>query len=533
MLARIFGDCRKSQIPHNLLRWNFDALSVCCGVFDLREDEMLFNSADFMIFFPIVALIYFIVPKRMRYIWLLIASYYFYMSWNVKYAVLIIASTGITWLGALLVERQKRAGLRRGLLAGTLLADLAILFLFKYFGFFWTNLARVFGLFHIQLAESPFSFLLPVGISFYTFQTLGYAIDVYRGRITAEKNPFRYALFVSFFPQLVAGPIERSERLLGQLRELHRLSLWNYDRVVSGLIQMLWGLFQKMVIADRLSVFVDTVFNYAGAMGTMETVLAAAAFSIQIYCDFAGYSCIAIGAARVMGVELMENFNTPYFACSIADFWRRWHISLSTWLRDYLYIPLGGSRCSRITKYRNLMITFLVSGLWHGASWTYVIWGGLHGLYQIAGDLLRPLRQWITERLQVRTQAVSYRLGQMLTVFGLTGFAWIFFRAETVRQAGQYLRQMFTHWNPWVLFDGTIYNYGLNQGEVHILLAALLALLLVDLLRYLKKMELGQFLLEQNLWFRWCVLILLVIGVLVYGEYGIRFSSGQFIYFAF
>ncbi|MBD5526964.1 MAG: MBOAT family protein [Lachnospiraceae bacterium] len=494
---------------------------------------MLFNSADFMVFFPIVVLIYFVVPKKTRYIWLLIASYYFYMSWNVKYAVLLIASTGITWLGALFIERQKQVGIRRVLLAGTLLGNLFVLFLFKYFGFFWANLARVLGLFHIQLAESPFSFLLPVGISFYTFQTLGYVIDVYRGKITIEKNIFRYALFVSFFPQLVAGPIERSGRLLGQIRELHHIALWNYDRVVSGLIQMLWGLFMKMVIADRLSIFVDKVFADAGMMGTVETVLAAAGFSIQIYCDFAGYSCIAIGAARVMGVELMQNFNTPYFACSIADFWRRWHISLSTWLKDYLYIPMGGSRCSRIKKYRNLLITFLVSGLWHGASWTYVIWGGLHGLYQIVGDLTRPIRQWITEKCQIKTQVVSYRLGQTLTVFGLTGFAWIFFRAESVRQAGRYLRQMFTHWNPWVLFDGTIYSYGLDRGEVHILLAALLALLLVDLLQYVKKMELGQFLLEQNLWFRWGILIMLVIGVLVYGEYGIRFSSGQFIYFAF
>lgn len=494
---------------------------------------MLFNSADFMFFFPIVVLMYFIVPKRARYIWLLIVSYYFYMSWNVKYAVLIIASTVITWFGALLVGKQRRTGARRLLLAGTLLGNLSILFFFKYFGFFWDNVGRVLKWFHIQLAENPFSFLLPVGISFYTFQTLGYVIDVYRGEVKAEKNPLRYALFVSFFPQLVAGPIERSGRLMGQLREIHRINLWNYDRVASGLTQMLWGLFQKMVIADRLSVFVDTVFTYTKAMGTVETVLAAAAFSVQIYCDFAGYSCIAIGAARVMGIELMENFNTPYFACSIADFWRRWHISLSTWLKDYLYIPLGGSRCSRIKKYRNLLITFLVSGLWHGASWTYVIWGGLHGLYQIVADLVRPARQWLIEKCRIKTQVISYRLGQMLAVFVLTGFAWIFFRAGSVRQAGQYLWQMFTHWNPWVLFDGTIYSYGLNQGEAHILLAALLVLTLVDLLKYWRGMELGQFLAEQNLWFRWSVLILLTIGVLVYGEYGIKFSSGQFIYFAF
>lgn len=494
---------------------------------------MLFNSVDFLLFFPVVTLIYFIVPPKGRYIWLLITSYFFYMSWNAKYVVLLLASTVITWLGALLIGNRKGRWARKLLLMGVLLANLSILFFFKYFDFFWVNLARMLKLFHIQLAGNPFSFLLPVGISFYIFQALGYVVDVYRGNVTAEKNLLRYALFVSFFPQLVAGPIERSQRLLGQIRKMEQIAVWDYNRVVSGLIQMLWGLFQKMVIADRLSIFVDNVFQRVYAVGTVEAVLAAAAFSIQIYCDFAGYSCIAVGAARVMGIDLMENFNTPYFARSIGDFWHRWHISLSTWMRDYLYIPLGGNRCSRIKKYRNLLITFLVSGLWHGASWTYVIWGGVHSLYQIVGDMTQSVRKRIMEKCQVNTQAASYAFGQMLMVFGMTTFAWIFFRAESMKQAGVYLQRMFTRWNPWTLFDGTIYGYGLDQTQLHILVIALAALFLVDLLRYWKGMELGQFLLKQNLWFRWGILILLTVGVLVYGEYGIYFNSEQFIYFAF
>lgn len=494
---------------------------------------MLFNSFQFLIFFPAVVLVYFIIPKKIRGIWLLAASYFFYMCWNVKYCVLIAASTVITWLCGLLLGRTNRPMVKKVILAGGLSSNLAILFLFKYFDFFLDNLNRLLRIVHMTAVDSPFSLLLPVGISFYTFQALGYLIDVYRGDTETEKNLLRYALFVSFFPQLVAGPIERSGSLLKQLRDVERMKLWNYERVASGFTLMVWGLFQKMVIADRLALFVDSVFGNVYACGTVETVLGAVAFSFQIYCDFAGYSSVAVGAARVMGFELMENFNAPYFAVSIADFWRRWHISLSTWFRDYVYIPLGGNRRGRLRRYANLMATFLVSGLWHGASWTYVIWGGLHGLYQIAGDLLKPARTWIVKKCGVRTEAESFRLGQIFGTFCLTAFAWIFFRAGTLRNSFYYIGRMFTRWNPWVLFDQSLYTWGLDVVEFHILAAALAVLLLVDLIRYRKHLDFGRFLQKQNLWFTWLTLTAMVVSILVYGKYGINFDSKQFIYFAF
>lgn len=494
---------------------------------------MLFNSFQFLVFFPAVTLVYFFIPKKIRYIWLLAASYFFYMCWNVKYCVLIAASTIITWLCGLLLEKTNWDRGKKLILAGGLLSNLAILFFFKYFNFFLGNLNRLLQGIHMSAIDNPFSFLLPVGISFYTFQALGYLLDVYRKETKTEKNLLRYALFVSFFPQLVAGPIERSNSLLKQLRDADQMKLWDYERIASGFVLMVWGLFQKMVIADRLALFVDTVFGNVYACGTVELILGAVAFSFQIYCDFAGYSSVAIGAARVMGFELMENFNTPYFAVSISDFWHRWHISLSTWFRDYVYIPLGGNRCGRARRYLNLFVTFLASGLWHGASWSYVVWGGLHGLYQVAGDVLKPVRKWFMDRCCVKTGAESFRVGQVFFTFCLTALAWIFFRAESLGDAFFYLGRMFTRWNPWVLFDRSLYGWGLDVTEFHILACALAVLLLVDLVRYRKRMDFGWFVQKQNLWFAWLTVISLIVSILVYGEYGINFDSKQFIYFAF
>lgn len=345
---------------------------------------MLFNSYNFMLFFPIVLLVYFVIPKKLRYIWLLVVSYYFYMGWNAKYAALIAFSTIITWLsGVLQGQIQKfdtdddiKIKHKKIVVAFSFIINLGILIFFKYFDFIFNNIN--FALKHFGGAQltNHFDIILPVGISFYTFQALGYTVDVYRRDIEPERNILRYALFVSFFPQLVAGPIERSKNLLTQVRNVEHIKLWNYDRVTSGAVLMLWGFFQKMVIADRAAILVDTVYNSYWTYGTIELIIATVLFAIQIYCDFGSYSMIAIGVAKVMGFELMENFNAPYFSRSIKEFWRRWHISLSTWFRDYLYIPLGGSRCSKIKKYRNLMITFLVSGLWHGANWGFIAWGG-------------------------------------------------------------------------------------------------------------------------------------------------------------
>ena len=297
------------------------------------------------------------------------------------------------YLSGLCLSYLKKNPLRKLVVALSFISNLGILVFYKYFDFILENINLILEKLNVQLVSNPFDIILPVGISFYTFQALSYTVDVYRKEIEAEKNPLKYALFVSFFPQLVAGPIERSKNLLNQIKHMDKMKLWNYDRVANGVIMMVWGMFQKMVIADRVSIFVDAVYDNLHAVGTMETVFAAVGFSIQIFCDFAAYSTIAIGAAKVMGFELMENFDTPYFATSIKDFWRRWHISLSTWFRDYLYIPMGGNRKGKFRKYFNLMVTFFVSGLWHGASWNYVVWGGLHGFYQVIGEVTEPVRK--------------------------------------------------------------------------------------------------------------------------------------------
>ena len=343
---------------------------------------MLFNSYEFLIFFPIVTLIYFLIPHKVRYIWLLITSYYFYMCWNVKYALILLLSTFITYISGLLIEeaneiKSKKISIKwkNIFMFFCFIINLLILFLFKYFDFAVENINIILSNLGMKVLKPSFDVVLPVGISFYIFQALSYTVDVYRKDVQAEKNFFKYALFVSFFPQLVAGPIERSKNLLKQIHERH---YFNAQRVKDGLLLMIWGGFQKIVVADRAAIVVDTIFNNFPKYGGMYIIVGALLFAIQIYCDFAGYSTIAIGVAKVMGFELMENFNAPYFSQSVSEFWRRWHISLSSWFRDYLYIPLGGNRKGKLRKYINLMIVFLVSGLWHGAEWSFVVWGALN-----------------------------------------------------------------------------------------------------------------------------------------------------------
>lgn len=336
---------------------------------------MLFNSWQFGIFLPIVFGLYWALPQKHRWALLFLASYWFYMSWNVKYVVLILFTTIISYFAAILLERfRSRNAIKKLILFLTLLACLGVLFVFKYFNFFSESLAFMAGKIGLQLHPMTLKLLLPVGISFYTFQTLSYVIDVYRGSVRAEKHFGIYATFISFFPQLVAGPIERTSNLLPQIKGEH---VFDYDQAMYGARLMLWGFFKKLVIADNLALFADKVFNDVYSYTGFSLLLATFFFTIQIYCDFSGYSDIARGAAKLFGIELMENFKSPYFASSIHEFWSRWHISLSTWFRDYVYIPLGGNRVSKIRHNINLLITFLVSGLWHGANWTFVIWGAV------------------------------------------------------------------------------------------------------------------------------------------------------------
>lgn len=503
---------------------------------------MQFTSFDFLAFFPVVVLLFYVIPRRFRQLWLLLASYYFYMGWNAKYALLILASTVITYLCALLIDRagmqSDGSGRRRKLiLAAGIVSNLAILVFFKYFYFLHDTLAALLAVCGVQLGESRLDILLPVGISFYTFQALGYTIDVYRGTVKAERNFVRYALFVSFFPQLVAGPIERSGNLLGQLRQVSDKKLsegpWSFEKATRGLLLMLWGFFMKMVIADRAAVLVNQVFGIYYMFSGVALTLAIVLFAVQIYCDFASYSVIAMGAAKVLGIDLMTNFEAPFFSRSIGEFWRRWHVSLSSWFRDYLYIPLGGGRCSKPRKYFNNMVTFVVSGLWHGASWHYVVWGAIQGVYIVIGDLLRPLKAKCTNYFHVRVKTFGYQFFQGLCTFFLFVLSLVFFRADTVRDAVYYIQRMFTTFDVWSLFDESVYYLGLDRKEMGILWLGILLLLIVDAYYVRKKALFDTLVKSQCLAVQYVIVAVLLVMVIVFGVYGEGYDASQFIYFQF
>ena len=496
---------------------------------------MIFNSLQFVLFYPIVVFVYFLVPAGARYIWLLMASYYFYMCWNPKYALLLLFSTAVTYCAGLLLQRwRKNPGRKKAVAAAGIFLNFGILILFKYLDFLWNSVGKALDGFHLAIPDNPVSLLLPVGISFYIFQAVGYTVDVYRGKVEAERNFFRYALFVSFFPQLVAGPIERSQNLLPQVKRLEHLKLWDSERLQKGALTMLYGYLLKMVLADRAALFVNTVFEpeKLGVYQGITVFLAAALFAIQIYCDFQGYTCIAIGSAQIMGIELMHNFEAPYLAVSFREFWNRWHISLSTWFRDYLYFPLGGSRKSAFRKYLNILIVFAVSGLWHGAAWHFVVWGCLHGIFRVAEELTDGLRSRALKKLKVRTDVFSFRLWRRFLVFSLVSVIWIFFRAEALSHALTLLKNMMAVWNPWVLFDDSLLTLGLDDKDWHVLTIGLELLLAADLLRQ-RKVSLPDLYISQNLAFRWLLLLAGICAALVFGVYGADYDASQFIYFQF
>lgn len=486
---------------------------------------MLFNSVSFLIYFPIVVLINFVLPKKARNIWLLVASYYFYMCWNAKYGLLIALSTLITYGSSLIIDGTGKKWLRKTAFFLCLASNLGILFFFKYFQWILDNINQ---LFH-QSYSLPFSILLPVGISFYTFQALGYTIDVYRGDLKAERSLINYALFVSFFPQLVAGPIERSTNLLKQFR-VHEN--FNPENAVRGLQIMIWGFFEKMVIADNLAILVDHVYadwaNYSGSILLLSTAL----FAIQIYCDFGGYSHIAIGAAKVLNVDLMTNFRQPFFASSIKEHWRRWHISLSTWFKDYVYIPMGGNRCSRVRHNFNIFVTFFISGLWHGASWHYVIWGALHGVYQIVGSYVEPVQKRLCKVVHIDFNGIFYKTMQRIVTFLLIVITFIFFRAVDVPQALEILKKTFLEFGAGSLINGEMLNLGLNGAQMLTVGIAMVMLLIVDILHE-RNISISTWINQRNVIVRWGVYYAMILYILMVVLQTFGKSASSFLYFQF
>ncbi len=413
---------------------------------------MLFNSLAFAVFMPIVFLIYWALPNKFRWMALLLANCYFYLSWEPVYIIVILFTTAVSYFCALKIEHtSEKKNKKRILIVGTIVT-LSLLLVFKYTNFM---LASVFGIlktFAIPVQDTTLQLIMPLGISFYTFQMVGYIVDVYTGKIKAEKHFGKYALFVSFFPNIISGPIERASNMLAQFAEEKK---FDYKEAVYGLRLILLGFLKKMVFADSMSKYVDVIFNHATDYSGFSFVIAMILFTFQIYCDFSGYSDIAIGIARLLGIRLMTNFKQPYMSATVKEFWSRWHISLSTWFRDYVYIPLGGNRVSKMRKNLNLLLTFLISGLWHGANWTFVLWGGLHGLYQIAENTVKNIyiRRKNSGGIEIMDKIESgvvtkgrrvKKVAHILLTFCLVAYAWMFFRANSIADAIYITTHMFS-----------------------------------------------------------------------------------------
>ncbi len=478
------------------------------GIHATTTIQMIFNSLQFIVFFVIVTAAYFVVPYRLRWFWLLLASCYFYMAFVPVYILILGFTIVIDYLAGILIEKYE--GRMRGfLLAASLVANIGVLAVFKYYNFLNYNLTKILHLVDYVNPIPILSILLPVGLSFHTFQAMSYTIEVYKGNQKAERHFGMYALYVMFYPQLVAGPIERPQNILHQFREKHN---FDFERFKSGLARMAFGFFKKVVIADRLAMVVDHSYGNIDAQNGFSLLVATVFYSFQIYCDFSGYSDIAIGAARIMGFELMENFKSPYLSKSIPEFWKRWHISLSTWFRDYLYIPLGGNRVKISRWYFNLMVVFLISGLWHGANWTFVAWGLLHGIYQVCA----VEKDKFLKRTNIKvSDSLLMRVLQITTTFSLVTFAWIFFRAAKPVHALKIIDKIFR-----VSVHDTL-NFGLNTTEMWFCVFLIMALLFKE--KFYNTVSV------TNNYRFWSLILFLIAGCYFLGVFGAK----QFIYFQF
>ena len=592
---------------------------------------MVFNSLGFLVFFPIVLIIYYIVPKGLQNFWLLLTSYWFYMSWNPRYGLLLLLFTVFTYICGLALGKYSKkdredlqesrevkydsrsesdvnhvkpyqgtlgsqdetgessismasrvnsevsSGIetdlnmeqgiskRKGILTFALIVVFSLLAFFKYTNFLLDNVSGLLARLSITMPVNRLDIVMPVGISFFLFQSAGYLIDIYREKIPAEKNFINYALFVSFFPSILSGPIGRAPSLLPQYLKPRS---FDWDRVSEGFLLMLWGFFLKLVIADRAAIFVNNV--YAGYHDIYGSAIVAATviYAVEIYCDFCGYSTIAIGAAKMLGIRLMDNFNCPYFSVSVQDFWRRWHISLSSWFRDYLYFPLGGNRCNALRRYLNIMVVFIVSGLWHGSQWSYIVWGALNGIYQIMASLLLPVRTRVlgifgfdrevldlkknpamggSVRLAAKkvtaTSGIAkpglvdpgmtaLKLLRIFITFCLIDFAWLFFRAAGLRDAVLMLKQIFCNFGASQFSPEYLYSFGLDMKNFLLLIISTGILFIADLIKY-HGGDPGRWVLQRPMILRELILALFILVILIFGIWGNAYNASSFIYFQY
>ncbi|RZJ69979.1 MBOAT family O-acyltransferase [Flavobacterium sp.] len=476
---------------------------------------MLFNSWEFALFLPIVFTIYWLLSKKLtlQNFVLMCASYFFYACWDFRFLFLLMFSTGLDYFTGIKIA-SSQGSLKKFWFWLSISVNLGFLGVFKYYNFFADSFAELLSVFGLHASFATLSVILPVGISFYTFHGLSYVIDIYKGRITPEKNFVTYSLFVSYFPLLVAGPIERATHLLPQIKRERR---FDYKKAMDGFYQMLWGLFKKVVIADSCAQYANAIFDHSDKMNSVTLVLGAVYFAFQIYGDFSGYSDIALGTSKMFGIDLLRNFNYPYFSRDIAEFWRRWHISLSSWFRDYLYIPLGGSKGGMWMKIRNTFIIFLVSGFWHGANWTFLIWGGLNALYFLPLLLSNSNRNNMHIVAEGRIFPKFREFFGILLTFSLTTLAWIFFRAKTVSDAVLYIKRIFS-------FDakGGMQYLSIDRYAPELLLLLSLFLVIEWFSRTNEHPVHGRFKVAKA--------VLIIVGIAMLGAFS---SAGEFIYFQF
>ncbi len=483
---------------------------------------MTFTSFYYLIFLTVVAVLCYVLKPKLRNILLLAACYLFYGLFGIKYLPVLLATTLVGYGGGLIIQLAP-AGRRKGWLTLALLLDFGLLFVFKYFNFFAAAFTELLSAAGIPIVERGLSLLLPVGISFYVFQTTGYLIDVYRKNIPAERNFIDFALFSSYFPGLVSGPIQRAGEMLPQYK---RKSVFSYENIKSGSLQFIWGAFKKLVIADVLAVVVNTAYAKPAEFSGFQLFFAAICYSVQIYCDFSAYSDMAIGSARIMGIALPQNFDCPYFAVSLRDFWKRWHISLTSWFRDYLYIPLGGNRRGKWRGYLNIIIVFLISGLWHGAAWGFIVWGGLHGVLQVVGKILEPYRNAFRRRLHIADSNRGLKLFRHVFIFLLVTLLWIFFRADSLSDAVLIISKIFR--SPLPL--GGISALGLSRLRLFAAAAAVALLFVSDWAQQRHGLAKK---LQASLLLRYVVFAALLMVILVFGSYGPGFDPMDFVYFKF
>ena len=486
---------------------------------------MIFNSWEFALFFPLVTVLYFVLPHKFRWMLLLLASCLFYMTFIPVYILILLFTIVVDYFAGIFIEKSE-GHRRKVFLTASIIVNVGALVFFKYFNFINGNMLELARLVHWNYPIGALNIILPIGLSFHTFQAMSYTIEVYRGKQKAEKHFGIYSLYVMFYPQLVAGPIERPQNLIHQFMEEHK---FEYSNVTEGLKLMAWGLFKKVAIADRLAIDVNRVYAQPLLYPGLPSILATIFFAFQIYCDFSGYSDIAIGAARVMGFKLMQNFNKPYFSGSISEFWKRWHISLSTWFRDYLYIPLGGSRVAKWRWQFNIFIVFLLSGLWHGANWTYVVWGALNGIYLIFSGLTENVRKRLVAFIGLDSHPGAHKLLRVAITFSLICVAWVFFRAKNIQTASFMLGHFADvfkgfpgiHW-----FKETAQitaRFGMRSSFFSIIFIVGVEF---ALLRYARQIHA---ILQSSTPLRWAVYYSLGFSILLFD----MFSNSQFIYFQF